>query len=68
MTLHDGTVIGGYRRVAEVDHLHIGSVAFCYVKEEGLDWSRETHIYGGPCPWRSGDYIPYYAKAEAEKK
>ena len=27
-----------------VGHLHIGRVAFCYVKEEGLDWSGETHI------------------------
>ena len=42
-----GTVICGYRQVTEMDHLHIGSVAFCYVKEEGLDWSGETHIYGG---------------------
>ena len=43
-----GTVVCGYRHVAEMDHLHIGSVAFCYVKEEGLDWSGETHIHGGP--------------------
>ena len=43
-----GTVICGYRHVAEMDHLHIGSVAFCYVKEDGLDWSGETHIWGGP--------------------
>ena len=37
-------VTGTWRRWTK---LHIGSVAFCYVKEEGLDWSGETHIWGG---------------------
>ena len=41
-----GTVVCGYRHVAEMDHLHIGSVAFCYVKEEGLDSLRVGCLSG----------------------
>ena len=42
-----GTVICAYRYVAEVDQLKIGGVGFCYVQEEGLDWTGETYIWGG---------------------
>lgn len=42
-----GTLICAYRYVAEMDHLNIGGVAFCYVSERGLVWESETYVWGG---------------------
>ena len=42
-----GTLVCGYRYVAEADQLNVGGVAFCYVEEEGLDWNGEAYIWGG---------------------
>ncbi len=41
------TLICTYRYVAEMDHLNIGGVAFCYVTEDGMSWGQETYVWGG---------------------
>ena len=41
------TLVCAYRYVAEMDQLNIGGVAFCYITEDGLEWSKETFVWGG---------------------
>ena len=42
-----GTLLCAYRFVAEMDSHNLGGLAFCYVEEEGLNWTGETYIWGG---------------------